>query len=122
MKSKSWQVVRSGEGERTDFPWGRITWLANAALGNSPEMTLGKVVIKSGERNPAHRHRNCWEFLYLLSGRLRHHFGEESAEMEAGDLAVVAPGVPHWATTISEDDAVMVVVYSVGERQIEEVR
>lgn len=120
--SKSWQVVRSGEGERTDFPWGRITWLANAALGNSPEMTFGKVVIKSGERNPTHRHRNCWELLYLLSGRLRHYFGEESAEMGPGDLAVVAPGVPHWATTISEDDAVMVVVYSVGERQIEEVR
>ena len=41
--------------------------------------------------------------------------------MVAGDLAVVAPGVPHWAKTISEDDAVMVVAYSVGERQIEEV-
>ena len=115
----SWHLVRSGEGERETFPWGEIAWLANAALANSPDMTCGRVVIKAGERNPTHRHGNCWELLYLVSGRLRHHFGEESAEMVPGDLAVVAPGVSHWATTVSDDDAVMVVAYSTGTREME---
>jgi len=119
--SRSWQVLRPEERDRTRFPWGEITWLANQALGNSPELTFGKVVIRSGKRNPTHRHDNCWELLYLLSGRLRHHFGEESAEMGPGELAVIAPGVPHWAQTISDEDACMVVVYSTGERQMEEV-
>ena len=83
-------------------------------------MSFGKVVIRGGQRNPTHRHSNCWELLYLLSGRLCHHFGEESAEMGPGELAVIAPGVPHWAQTISGEDATMVVVYSTGERRVEE--
>jgi len=119
--SNSWQVVREGDEDRKEFPWGEITWLANAALGSSPEMTFGKVVIESGKSNPAHSHSNCWELLYLLKGRLRHHFGEESAEMGPGDLAVVPPGLAHWAETVSEEDAVMVVAYSTGSRQTDEV-
>ena len=119
---QSWQVVGRGEGDRSEFPWGEITWLANAALDNSPAMTFGRVVIKSGERNPARRHDNCWELLYLLSGRLRHHFGADSAEMGPGDLAVVPPGLAHWAETLSADDAVMVVAYSSGRRESGEVQ
>ena len=41
--------------------------------------------------------------------------------MVAGDLAVVPPGMAHWGKTISEDDAVMVVAYSVGGRKVEEL-
>jgi quercetin dioxygenase-like cupin family protein len=118
---KSWQIVRSGEGDRREFPWGEIRWLADEALGNSPEMTFGRVVIKAGERNPSHRHANCWELLYLLVGRLRHHFGPDSAEMEPGDLAVIPPGLGHWAEALPLEDAVMVVAYSAGERLMEEV-
>jgi len=114
--TRTWQVLRGEQGDRNEFPWGEITWKANRALGNSPEMTFGRVVIKAGERNGRHLHGNCWELLYLLEGRLRHFFGEESAEMGPGDLAVVAPNVPHSAETISDEDAVMIVVYSTGER------
>jgi hypothetical protein len=67
--STSWQIVRSGEGDRREFPWGEIRWLADEALGNSPEMTFGRVVIKAAERNPSHRHPNCSELLFLLRGR-----------------------------------------------------
>jgi quercetin dioxygenase-like cupin family protein len=118
---KSWQIVRSGEGDRREFPWGEIRWLADEELGNSPEMTFGKVVIKAGERNPSHRHSNCWELLYLLVGRLRHHFGPESAEMEPGELLVIPPGLGHWAEAFPLEDAVMVVAYSAGERLMEEL-
>ncbi len=120
--TRPWRVVGPGDGGYAQFPWGEIRWLANQALGNSPELTFGKVVIRSGKRNATHRHSNCWELLYLLSGRLRHHFGGESAEMGPGELVVIAPGVPHWAQTISGEDATMVVVYSTGERRMEEVR
>jgi quercetin dioxygenase-like cupin family protein len=118
---KSWQIVRSGEATRSDIPWGEIRWLASAALGNSPQMTFGKVVIRAGERNPSHRHTNCWELLYLLTGRLRHRFGSDSAEMAPGDLAVIPPGLPHWAEALPPKDAVMVVAYSAGERGMEEL-
>jgi len=119
--AKSWRIVRGGEGDTKSFAWGEIRWLADEALGNSPEMTFGRVVIKAGERNPSHRHANCWELLYLLTGRLRHHFGSESAEMEPGQLLVIPPGLGHWAEALSPEDAVMVVAYSAGERLMEEL-
>ena len=121
MTANDWLLVRKADTKETDFPWGRIAWLADEALGNSPEMTFGRVVIKAGERNPSHRHANCWELLYLLVGRLRHHFGPDSAEMEPGDLAVIPPGLGHWAEALPPEDAVMVVAYSAGERLMEEL-
>jgi quercetin dioxygenase-like cupin family protein len=104
---------------RIDESWGSLTWLAGRKVGNAEGLTLGRVVIRRGMSNPAHRHPNCEEALYLLAGRLRHYVGAEEVILEAGDTLVVGAGTSHYAVSIGDEDADMVVAYSSGERGFE---
>jgi quercetin dioxygenase-like cupin family protein len=110
--------LRSSEetGAKTVFEeWGSLTWLASGQLTGS-ELTLGRVVIKQGMSNPRHCHDNCEEVLYLLRGRLRHTFGDQSVEMQAGDTLVLPAATMHNALNIGDEDADMIVAYSSGRR------
>lgn len=95
--------------------WGTLTWLANDALSGSP-LTVGRVTIRAGRSNPRHCHDTCEEVLYLLKGRLRHSFGDESVELQAGDTLVIRPGVMHHAVNLGDTEADMIVCYSSGKR------
>lgn len=96
--------------------WGSLQWLAGAAQGNAEGLTLGRVVIRKGCHNPRHRHPNCEEALYLLSGRLLHTIGDAEVVLEAGDTLVIPPNVTHNATSVGDQDADMIVAYSDGVR------
>ena len=110
-------VAKDAKARRVDSDWGSLSWLACRAVGNADGLTLGRVTIKAGRSNPAHSHGNCEEALYLLAGRLEHFVGEESVVLEPGDTIVIAPGVAHWANSIGEEDADMIVAYSAGDRE-----
>jgi quercetin dioxygenase-like cupin family protein len=70
-------------------------------------VTLGHVIVKRGGVNPAHRHDNSEEALYLLRGRLDHRIGSERVIAEAGDTLTIPPGVGHQAVNIGDEDAEM---------------
>ena len=113
-------VVTTGETEKKAFDWGSTAWCINRAAGNSETLTFGKVVIKAGQANAKHRHGNCDEILYLLSGELDHCAEDMgSARMSPGDAIVIPTGVAHYAKCLSTEDAEMIVVYSSPEREIE---
>jgi len=117
----SFSVYRAADADakRVDAEWGCLRWLANREIGNAEGFTLGRVTIKAGASNPAHSHGNCAEALYLLSGRLEHFIGDERVVLEPGDTLVVAAGVPHYANSIGEEDADMVVAYSSADRDFQ---
>lgn len=99
--------------------WGYLQWMVSHGIGNSKEMTVGKVMIKPGMENPRHGHFNCEETLYLLTGRLAHTIGDETVILEPNDTLVVAPGIFHNAKNISPVDSEMIVIYSSGDRDFE---
>jgi len=101
---------------RADHAWGSLTWLAGGDIGNADGVTVGRVVIRQGQSNPAHRHDNCEEVLYLLAGRLEHTVGPEQVVLEPGDTLVVPAGVAHHAISVGRVDADMIVVYSSAQR------
>jgi len=107
------------EGARVDESWGSLAWLASADLGNAEGLTVGRVIIKKGRRNPRHGHPHCEEVLYLLRGRLEHTVGDETILLEPGDTLAVKAGVNHNAHSIGDEDADMIVAYSSGDRHIE---
>lgn len=102
--------------QRIAADWGNLTWLAGAGLGNAKGLTLGRVVIKAGESNPRHCHRNCEEVLYLLAGRLEHTVGANSVTLNSGDTLTIPAGLFHNAVSTGEEDADMIVAYSSAER------
>ena len=107
------------EAKRIDEEWGSLLWLAGAKVGNARDLTLGRVIIKTGHCNPRHAHGNCEEVLYLMSGRLEHSIGDEKVLMEAGDTLTVPAGVFHNALSTGEEDADMIVAYSSAVREFE---
>lgn len=101
-----------------DFPWGRLTWFANRALSNSPQMTVGRCVIRPGQANPRHSHSNCYEVLVVMEGTISHTLAEgEQCTMNVGDVISVPPDVVHQARNVGKTDAVLFIAFSSGDRQ-----
>jgi quercetin dioxygenase-like cupin family protein len=114
------QVKTLDELETLELPWGTITWLASGDVGNAEGLTVGRVVIRRGQRNGGHYHDNCEEVLHLLQGELDHTAGPDGLfHMKAGDTINVPPGVTHYATSVGEEDAVMIVCYSTAYRHMQ---
>ena len=113
-------VINTNSAPKTEFDWGSLSWSVNRQEGNSEELTFGKVVIRAGQCNPSHRHGNCEEVLYLLGGQLDHSAEDLGiVRMGPGDVIVIPKGIAHNATCVSQEDAVMLVVYSSAERMID---
>ena len=107
--------------KRVDQDWGSLTWVANKELTQSDDITMGRVVIKTGKSNPRHLHGNCSEVIHLQTGRLKHFVGKEFVLMEPGDTLVVPTGADHYALNIGNEDAVMIVAYPSGQRHFQTV-
>ncbi len=107
------------DADKVVTKWGSLTWLASNDLGNCQEMTLGRVVIKKGMKNPRHTHGNCVEILYLLKGKLEHTLEDKSVVMNPGDTLIAPAGLMHNAINIGDEDADMMVIYSDGSRGFE---
>lgn len=113
------RAVHVSDGDRHEFDWGSITWLHSSAFSGSREMTLGEVVIRSGQSNPMHTHANCEEALYLLEGELEHTCGDEQPyPLRPGSSILIPRGIPHNARCTSECDARMLVAYSSAAREM----
>jgi quercetin dioxygenase-like cupin family protein len=88
-------------------------------LGNSKQMTFGRVVIPAGTMNPRHRHPNCDEILHLISGRQEHTLGDQHFQLDPGDTICIPVGQWNNARTLPESDAEMVICFSSADRQTE---
>ena len=111
-------VRTAGQAEtaRIAEDWGSLNWLAGKQIGNAEGVTVGRVIIKPGHTNPRHSHTTCEEVLYLLSGKLEHQIGDQWVTLEAGDTLTVPANVAHYAVSVGDVDADMIVAYSSGVR------
>ncbi|MDP6544034.1 MAG: cupin domain-containing protein [Phycisphaerae bacterium] len=102
--------------------WGSLAWTVNAKAGNCNSMTLGRVIIKADKANGRHRHGNCDELLYVVSGELDHYADDiGTVRMKPGDVIVIPAGVVHNARCVSKTDADLIVIYSSAAREFEPV-
>ena len=110
------RTADQAEGKRIVEDWGSLNWLASKPIGNAEGVTVGRVIIKAGRANPRHTHTTCEEVLYLMAGKLEHWIGDEMVVLEAGDTLTVAAHVSHYAISVGDEDADMIVAYSSGVR------
>ena len=111
-------VLPYPQAERLTFEWGELTWFANAALGNTREVTVGRCILNPGMGNPRHYHPNCEETLTVLQGRIRHTGpGGDPLEMNEGDTVTVPPQIWHRAENLGESPAVLLVVFNSALRE-----
>jgi uncharacterized RmlC-like cupin family protein len=76
-------------------------------------LSMNVATIPPGGVAYAHVHVGFEVMLYILSGRVRHEYGEgltQSIENEAGDFIFIEPGIPHEVFNISTTEPVVAVV------------
>ena len=111
-------IVRARDTETVEESWGSLTWYANAALGNSGEITVGRCIIKPGCENPLHSHPNCSEVLVVLRGSIVHRIEEgREVELAEGDVITLPANLPHKARNTGEEDAVLLIAFSSADRK-----
>jgi quercetin dioxygenase-like cupin family protein len=119
VNTPQYSLVPAADAKTLPYGWGTLRFLADTSTGNSPDVSMAFVSIAGGKRNILHRHPNCEELLYLLKGKMKHLAGETWVTLNPGDTIRIARGVIHQAQVLSNEDAEMIVVYSVGDRETE---
>ena len=74
------------------------------------EVVLG--VIEKGRGASQHAHPGIEQVCYLLEGRARAEVGGETCDMEPGDCCFFPPDIPHVFTSIGDQPAKVLVIYS----------
>ena len=70
------------------------------------------------QRNPLHKHPNCEELLYVLSGSFENVMGGKTVVMHAGDIVRIPANVPHQGINNTKEPMRAVISYSSGTRQM----
>ena len=74
------------------------------------EVVLG--VIEKGRGALPHSHPGIEQVCYLLEGRARAEVGGETCDMQPGDCCFFPPDIPHAFTSIGDQPAKVLVIYS----------
>lgn len=111
------KVVSATEAEVQDQEWGRLTWKASQALGNTEKMTVGICEIEPGKQNPRHLHPSCMEIIHVLQGTVVHTFGGEEVVMHVGDTISVPAQIYHNARNIGEDRVILAISFDSADRK-----
>ena len=103
-------------------PGSLITLLAD------PEHTGGRLtsnrsLMRAGSDGaPPHYHRRSAEVFFVLDGRLMVLLDEDIVTLEASDLLVVPPGMPHAFAPPADTDADVLFVFTPGTARFEYFR
>lgn len=95
--------------------WNGIRYLGGLSGANAGarRLSMNVATIPPGAVAYAHIHVDFEVMLYILSGRVRHRYGEQltqSLDNQAGDFIFIEPGVPHEVYNLSETEPVVAVV------------
>ena len=114
------RVIRGGNVEVAETEWGSLQWLVGGGGGGDAgiRMTFGRVTFKPGQANPAHRHPNCDELLFVVAGAIEHSLPEGGTTiLRAGDGIILPRGQKHQARNAGSGEAVVVVAYNSAKRE-----
>ncbi len=92
--------------------------MMSSELDQGAEQTFGIVQINAGQRNPLHKHPNCEEILYVLSGSFENVMDGKTVVMHAGDIVRIPRNTPHQGINNTKEPMRAVISYSSGTRQM----
>ena len=76
-----------------------------------------KVIIPAGRRTPEQKSHEGYEWMYVLSGRLRLVLGDQDLVLTAGEAAEFDTQVPHWFDSADSTPVEVLILFgSQGER------
>ena len=105
-------TLRQGPNTRG---WNGIQYKTGIAARNTSakRLSMNVATVPPGACAYAHIHVDFEVMLYILSGRVRHEYGEglkKTLENGPGDFIFIEPGVPHEVLNLSDTEPVIAVV------------
>ena len=113
-----WLLVRAGEGipvERESNHGMSYSMLLESGTGAS-EFQLMLITVSPGAKRKAVS-GSAMELLYMLSGELEYHVGEDTIMIRAGDTLFFDGTIPHVPVNNSAADAVLLALYLLSEEK-----
>jgi transcriptional regulator with XRE-family HTH domain len=97
---------------------GRVKGRTVIPLTRQPDgMQAWKIVIPTGQVTPDLRSHDGYEWIYVLSGRMRLVLGDQDWVLAAGEVAEFDTQVPHWFGSTGQEPAEILSIFSrPGER------
>ena len=106
------QVVKPGPDHDTSRGVIAGAEISSASVGAS-SIFMGRCRVPPGATSRPHYHANCESTLYMLSGEMLIHFGdqlEQEVRLVPGDLLYVPPNETHVLENVSETENIEYVV------------
>lgn len=105
-------VIRNAQTVRA---WNGIQYQAGLSAKNTSakQLSMNIATVPPGAVAFSHVHVGFEVMLYILSGRVRHEYGDhlrKSVENGPGDFIYIEPGVPHEVFNLSDTEPVVAVV------------
>lgn len=105
-------TLRSGPITRA---WNGIQYRTGIAARNTSakKLSMNVATVPPGACAYAHIHVDFEVMLYILSGRVRHEYGDglkKIVDNGPGDFIYIEPGVPHEVLNLSDTEPVIAVV------------
>ena len=105
-------VIRNAQTVRS---WNGIQYQAGLSAKNTSakQLSMNIATVPPGAVALSHVHVGFEVMLYILSGRVRHEYGDhlrKSVENGPGDFIYIEPGVPHEVFNLSDTEPVVAVV------------
>jgi mannose-6-phosphate isomerase-like protein (cupin superfamily) len=89
-------VVRGTDVESLSFPGGSVMQLLAEGARTCSALTVHRSLLLAGADGAgAHHHESSTELIYVISGSLRLLVDDQVVAAEAGDFAVIPPGITH---------------------------
>lgn len=111
-ETDSGRFVAPEDVESQVFDWGVLKWLSTPEVTGGERFSAGVVRLEPGKGHERHEHPDSDEILYVLSGSGEQELGDETREIEAGELVFVPEGVEHGTINTGWDPLVLLAVYS----------
>jgi transcriptional regulator with XRE-family HTH domain len=112
-------VAAPAEGDpRLYLKPGRVKGRTVIPLTRQPDgMQAWKIIIPTSKVTPAPRTHEGYEWIYVLSGRMRFILGDEDWVLGPGEIAAFDTAVPHWFGSTGDQPAEILSIFGrPGER------
>ena len=89
-------LTRGADAETLRFQNGSMMWLLAECVGTATTMSAHRSLMRAGAQGARpHHHEHTTHLLFVVSGSLELMLGDRVSRLNAGDVAVIPPGISH---------------------------
>ena len=111
MSAEQW-FVEPDDVESLVFDWGVLKWMVTPDVTGAERMSCGVVQLEPGKGHERHNHPEAEEMLYVVRGEGEQEIGDQTREIQTGDMLYIPKGVYHGTINTGWEPLVLIAVYA----------